>query len=83
MAEAVGCDRPPTLGAESGPLAGKLLTVTDMADWLRLTPKGIYALVEARRIPFVKISNRLRFSQAEIERWLRDNRVPASSETTR
>jgi excisionase family DNA binding protein len=83
MAEAVGCDRPPTLGTESGPLAGKLLTVTDMADWLRLTPKGIYALVEARRIPFVKISNRLRFSQAEIERWLRDNRVPASSETTR
>ena len=83
MAEAVGCDRPPTLGTESEPLAGKLLTVTDMADWLRLTPKGIYALVESRRIPFVKISNRLRFSQAEIERWLRDNRVPASSETTR
>ncbi len=83
MAEAVGCDRPPTLGTESVPLAGKLLTVTEMADWLRLTPKGIYALVEARRIPFVKISNRLRFSQAEIERWLRDNRVPASSVTTR
>ncbi|MBL8635215.1 MAG: helix-turn-helix domain-containing protein [Myxococcales bacterium] len=83
MDEANGCERPSTLSSEFGPQTTRLLTVTEIADWLRLTPKGIYALVEARRIPFVKISNRLRFSEAEIEGWLRDNRVPASSELTR
>lgn len=83
MAEANSCDIPSPHVTASRPRPSELLTVTEVADWLRLTPKGIYALVEARRIPFVKISNRLRFFSGEIENWLRDNRVPASLETTR
>ena len=56
----------------------KLLTVPEVADLLRLTPKGIYALVEGRRIPFVRVSNRLRFLRCDVARWLQENRVLAS-----
>ena len=54
-----------------------LLTVPEAAALLRLTPKGVYALVEARRIPFVRVSNRVRFFREEVLSWLQENRVPA------
>lgn len=65
-----------TVGLE----ANQLLTVEEVASWLRLTPKGIYSLVEARRLPYVRVSNRLRFFAGEIQNWLRENRGPASLE---
>ena len=52
-----------------------LLTVEEVAELLRLTPKGIYAMVAARRIPFVRVSNRIRFRRSEITAWLDQNRV--------
>ena len=54
-----------------------ILTVQDLAALLRLKPKGVYSLVEARRIPFVRISNRVRFFRQDVISWLRENRVPA------
>jgi len=48
----------------------RLLTVPEVAALLQLTTKGVYSLVEGRRIPFIRISNRVRFRQAELERWL-------------
>jgi len=54
-----------------------LLTVDDVARLLQFTKKGVYSLVEHRRIPFIKISNRVRFSRADVLEWLRENRVPA------
>jgi excisionase family DNA binding protein len=61
-----------------GRRASNLLTVEELAAWLRLTPKGIYGLVEGRRIPFIKVSNRVRFLYDDVLAWLRENRVPAS-----
>jgi len=55
-----------------------LLTVPEVASLLRLTVKGIYAMVEGRRIPFVRVGNRVRFVRDEVLRWLSESRVPAS-----
>lgn len=55
-----------------------LLTVPEVAAILRLTEKGVYAMVAARRIPFLKISNRVRFLRADVVSWLSESRVPAS-----
>ena len=55
--------------------AERLLTVDDVAALLRLTPKGIYSMVSERRIPFVKVSNRLRFIRDDVLAWLHRNRV--------
>ena len=66
--------------AES-PINGKsLLTVSEMAAWLRLTPKGIYSLVENRRIPFIRVSNKVRFLRSDVISWLQKNRVPTLEE---
>lgn len=55
----------------------RLLTVRELAEFLRLTPKGVYAMVEARRIPFIRVSNRVRFRQSDVINWLEENRVPS------
>ena len=55
----------------------RLLTVRELAELLRLTPKGVYAMVEARRIPFIRVSNRLRFRRSDVVAWLEENRVPS------
>lgn len=54
-----------------------LLTVDEVAVMLRLKPKGIYAMVAARRIPYIKISNRIRFLRSDVVAWLLENRVPS------
>lgn len=63
---------------EGGPI--ELLTVEEVAAFLRLKPRGIYSLVEQRRIPFIKVSNRLRFLRSDVIDWLQKNRVPALTE---
>lgn len=54
-----------------------LLTVPEVAALLRLTVKGVYGLVEGRRIPHFKVGNRVRFDREDVVRWLSENRVPA------
>ena len=58
-------------------MSEQLLTVPEVAAQLRLTRKGVYALIETRRIPFVRVSNRVRFLRHDVERWLEQNRVAA------
>jgi excisionase family DNA binding protein len=55
--------------------APDLLTVEEVAQMLRLTRKGVYSMVEARRIPFVRVSNRVRFLRCDVLRWLERQRV--------
>jgi excisionase family DNA binding protein len=54
----------------------ELLTVPEVAALLRLTSKGVYAMVENRRIPFVRVSNRLRFLWSDVLAFVKENRVP-------
>lgn len=57
-----------------------LLTVTELAKLLRLTKRGVYSLIQQKRIPFIKISNRVRFDHQDVLQYLSENRVPASNE---
>lgn len=56
----------------------QLWSVRDVAHYLQLKPKGVYALVARREIPFLRVSNRLRFLPADVVRWVHESRVPAS-----
>ncbi|MFC1573468.1 helix-turn-helix domain-containing protein [Candidatus Eisenbacteria bacterium] len=47
-----------------------MLTVKQVADWLNLKPKTIYAMTARREIPCVRIGKRLRFSRHDLLRWL-------------
>jgi len=48
----------------------KLWTVTDVAEYLRVSEKTVYDWVHKRQIPFRKVRRLLRFKPSQIERWL-------------
>jgi len=53
-----------------------LLTVKDMATWLQVKEKTIYAWARQGKIPSVKINGVIRFEERDIEVWLQNCRVP-------
>ncbi|MGA2380523.1 MAG: helix-turn-helix domain-containing protein [Spirochaetia bacterium] len=53
----------------------RLLSVTELADRLGLAKATIYKRTCARTIPFIRIGNRPRFKESDIERWLNEQTV--------
>jgi excisionase family DNA binding protein len=52
------------------------LTAAELADYLKMSRKAIFAMVARREIPFSKLGKRrLRFSKAEIDAMLEENKV--------
>lgn len=48
----------------------QLMTVEDLAEYLRVKKSWVYQKVHARELPFIKVGNKLRFSKVEIKEWL-------------
>jgi len=59
-----GQRRPPF---ESG---NEILTLEEVAAYLRLTPQTIYKWAQERRIPAVKLGKEWRFRRSILDRWL-------------
>lgn len=51
-------------------MSDRLLTVAEVADYLRVKPRTVYQWVWRRRIPFVKAGATVRFRRVEIDDWL-------------
>ena len=49
----------------------ELLTVKEVAEWLRLTPRTIYSWVKQGRLKVYHIGKQLRFRREEINSFLR------------
>jgi excisionase family DNA binding protein len=56
----------------------QLMTLEELAGYLRVTEKTIYRLLEKRSIPATRVGRQWRFDKAAIDSWLRQN----STETT-
>jgi len=52
----------------------ELLTIAEVATFLRVNPKTIRRWVTARRIPCLRIGTRIRFDRGEIVSWVRQRR---------
>ena len=63
-----GADEAPS----SQPQAHQLLTVTEVAQFLRFTPESVYQLVHRRKIPYVKVCGALRFKRSDIDAWIEE-----------
>lgn len=48
-----------------------LMTVDEVASFLRIEKGTIYNKVSKDEIPFLKVGGALRFSLADIKRWIR------------
>ena len=49
-----------------------LLTLDDVADYLRVHPSTIYRLLKKKQLPAFKVGRDWRFNQESIDRWRAD-----------
>jgi len=59
------------------PNDGEILTIKQVAEYLKVTDRTIYRLAAAKKIPAFKVGGTWRFSRAEIDGWIKQQ----SSET--
>jgi excisionase family DNA binding protein len=48
-----------------------VMTIDEVARYLRLAPRTVYKLAKSGNLPGRKIANRWRFHQYDIEAWVR------------
>ncbi len=51
----------------------ELMTVEEVARYLKVTEKTIYRLLEHGALPAVKVGHQWRFDKANVDRWLRNS----------
>ena len=49
-----------------------IMTIGEVADYLKVTERTIYRLAGAKKIPSFKVGGSWRFSKADIDRWIRE-----------
>ena len=50
---------------------GEILTIKQVAEYLKVTERTIYRLAAAKKIPAFKVGGTWRFLQPDIENWIR------------
>jgi excisionase family DNA binding protein len=66
----------------SSPAENAIMTIGEVADYLKVTERTIYRLAGAKQIPAFKVGGSWRFSRADIDGWIRDQ-SSIESETAR
>jgi excisionase family DNA binding protein len=56
----------------SSPADNAIMTIGEVADYLKVTERTIYRLAGAKQIPSFKVGGSWRFSKADIDRWIRE-----------
>ena len=51
-----------------------LMTLDEVATYLRLSKDTVYRMVQSGRIPAAKVGTQWRFRKPEVEQWLESNR---------
>jgi excisionase family DNA binding protein len=58
-----------------------IISIAEVADYLKGTERTIYQLAGAKKIPSSKVGASWRFSKADIDRWIREQSSGASDES--
>ena len=61
------------------PEGNEILTLEEVAAYLRLTPQTIYKWAQERRIPAAKLGKEWRFRKSIIDRWLDEQMLGGSA----
>jgi putative molybdopterin biosynthesis protein len=54
----------------------KILTIQEVAERLGMHPVTVYRLAKEGRLPVFRVGRMLRFDAAELEKWIREGKVP-------
>lgn len=55
----------------------EILTIRQVADFLKVTERTIYRLAAAKKIPAFKVGGAWRFSRADIDNWIKQQAMQA------
>ncbi len=47
-----------------------ILTIREVADYLKITERTLYRLVQDGKLPAFKVGNSWRFRREDLERWI-------------
>jgi excisionase family DNA binding protein len=53
----------------------KLMTVAEVAEYLRISRASVYRLVRSRQLPVSNVGRQLRFRRDSIDRWLQGKEI--------
>ncbi len=56
----------------------EILTLSEVAEYLKVAERTIYRLAGARKLPAFKVGGAWRFSRAEIDEWIKRQTIAAS-----
>lgn len=56
-----------------------LITVKNLSDWIKISSKVIYRLIDKKEIPYIKIGGKYLFDKQQILDWLKLNSVMVSN----
>lgn len=51
----------------------KIMTLEEVAEYLRLTPQTIYTWAQEKKIPAVKLGKEWRFRRSLIDKWFNEH----------
>ena len=60
----------------------EILTLKQVADFLKVTERTIYRLATAKKIPAFKVGGTWRFSKAEITEWIQQQSKGGKADKT-
>jgi excisionase family DNA binding protein len=60
--------------------ASEIMTIKEVADYLKVTERTIYRLAAAKQIPAFKVGGSWRFSHADIDQWIKSQSSMPSDE---
>ena len=55
-------------------MAGRIMTVGEIAEYLSLDPQTVSRKAQSGELPAFKVGNRWRFDKEDIDRWIRDQK---------
>ena len=61
---------------------GEVLTLRQVAEFLKVTDRTIYRLAAAKKIPAFKVGGTWRFSKAEITEWIQQQTQGGKADKT-
>ena len=64
----------------SNTIEGEILTIREIAEYLKVTERTIYRLASAKQVPAFKIGGSWRFSRQDIDGWIKRQTTEALAE---
>ena len=57
----------------------QILTIPEVARYLKLSRSKVYLLVTQKKIPYIRIGKNVRIRQSDLETWIEANRYTSAT----